>query len=62
MRPATVDDGSCDLSHLCLQGTVYDLELMGCIPTACPGDLNDDGAINVSDLLDFLIVYNSLCP
>ncbi len=59
---ATVDDGSCDLSHLCLQGTVYDLELMGCIPTACPGDLNDDGAINVSDLLEFLIVYDSLCP
>lgn len=59
---ATVDDGSCDLSHMCLNGTVYDEQLMGCVPTACPGDMNFDGAINVSDLLDFLLVYDTLCP
>jgi hypothetical protein len=58
---ATVDDGSCDLSHLCLEGTVYDLELMGCVPAACPGDMNYDGEIDVNDLLDFLVVYDSVC-
>ena len=26
---ATVDDGSCDLSYMCLNGTIYDEELMG---------------------------------
>ena len=58
---ATVDDGSCDLSYMCLNGTIYDEELMGCIPV-CPGDMNFDGAINVNDLLEFLLVYDSLCP
>ena len=48
---ATVDDGNCDLSYMC----------MGCVPV-CPGDMNFDGAINVSDLLDFLLVYDTLCP
>ena len=58
---ATVDDGSCDLSYMCLNGTVYDEQLMGCVPV-CPGDMNFDGAINVSDLLDFLLVYDTFCP
>ena len=26
------------------------------------GDMNFDGAINVNDLLDFLLVYDTLCP
>ena len=30
---ATVDDGNCDLSYMCLNGTIYDeKELMGCVP------------------------------
>ena len=58
---ATVDNGSCDLSYMCLNGTIYDEELMGCVPV-CPGDMNFDGAINVNDLLDFLLVYDTLCP
>lgn len=58
---ATVDDGSCDLSYMCLNGTVYDEQLMGCVPV-CPGDMNFDGAINVNDLLEFLLVYDTLCP
>lgn len=58
---ATVDDGSCDLSYLCLEGTVYDESLMGCVPIGCPGDMNQDGAINVNDLLEFLIVYDTVC-
>ena len=58
---ATVDDGSCDLSYVCLNGTIYDEQLMGCVPV-CPGDMNFDGAINVNDLLEFLLVYDTLCP
>ena len=58
---ATVDDGSCDLSYMCLNGTIYDEQLMGCVPV-CPGDMNFDGAINVNDLLEFLLVYDTLCP
>ena len=58
---ATVDDGSCDLSYMCLNGTIYNEELMGCVPV-CPGDMNFDGAINVNDLVEFLLVYDSLCP
>jgi hypothetical protein len=58
---ATVDDGSCDLSYMCLEGTVYDPALMGCVPAGCPGDMNLDGQINVNDLLEFLLVYDSLC-
>ena len=46
---------------MCLNGTIYDEQLMGCVPV-CPGDMNFDGSINVSDLLDFLLVYDTLCP
>jgi hypothetical protein len=28
----------------------------------CPGDLNDDGEININDLLDFFQLYGSNCP
>ena len=35
--------------------------LMGCVPAGCPGDMNLDGEIDVNDLLDFLLVYDSLC-
>ncbi|MFT4780262.1 MAG: hypothetical protein ACI923_002807, partial [Flavobacteriales bacterium] len=27
----------------------------------CPGDLNNDGLINVSDLILFLSLFGSLC-
>ena len=58
---ATMDDGSCDLSYMCLEGTVYDSALMGCVPATCPGDFDYDGAIDVNDLLEFLLVYNTSC-
>ena len=58
---ATVDDGSCDLSYMCLEGTVYDSELQRCVPTSCPGDMDYDGEIDVNDLLSFLVVYDSSC-
>lgn len=58
---ATVDDGTCDLSYMCLEGTVYDAELMGCVPLGCPGDLDFDGEIDVNDLLGFLVVFDTSC-
>ncbi len=42
---ATIDDGSCD----------FDVVL------ECPGDLNEDGVINASDLGLFLTVFGTIC-
>jgi hypothetical protein len=43
---ASLDDGSCTFD---------------CV-TACPGDFNDDGVINLTDLQFFLSVFGSVCP
>ena len=58
---ATVDDGSCDLSYMCGEGTVYDEVLGICVTNECVGDINGDGLIGAADLLDFLVVYGSSC-
>lgn len=58
---ATADDGSCSLDYMCLEGTVYDPELMGCVPATCPGDFNLDGMVALEDLLSFLQVYSTPC-
>ncbi|MGB1577529.1 MAG: hypothetical protein ACPG9S_05895 [Flavobacteriales bacterium] len=58
---ATVDDGSCDLSYMCGEGTVYDEVLGICLTNGCVGDFNGDGQIGAADLLDFLVVYGSSC-
>ena len=58
---ATADDGSCNLDYMCLEGTVYDPELMGCVPATCPGDFNLDGMVALEDLLSFLQVYSTPC-
>lgn len=42
---ATVDDGSCTVEFC---------------PT-CPGDLNGDGSVSTSDLLDFLTMFGQVC-
>jgi hypothetical protein len=35
----------------------------GCdYPDPCPGDINDDGTVNVSDLLEFFQLYGVDCP
>ena len=59
---ATLDDGTCDLSYMCLEGTFYDDLVQRCLPSACPGDLNFDQDIDVNDLLAFLLVYDTVCP
>lgn len=64
---ATVDNGSCDMSFLCGQGTFFDEASGSCLveggggePT-CPSDLDGNGTVGNSDLLDFLSDYGSAC-
>ena len=58
---ATVDDGSCDLSYMCGEGTVYDEVLGICVTNECVGDFNGDGSIGAADLIDFLVFYGTDC-
>ena len=58
---ANEDDGSCDMSYLCGEGTYYDEVAATCLPLECPGDFNNDGLIGAGDLLDFLALYNNAC-
>ena len=64
---ATDDDGTCLLPNgegcntTCLEGTVYDEALEGCVPEVQPcgfaSDLDNDGAVGSSDLLSLLTEY-----
>ena len=64
---ATISDGSC-LVVGCMDPDGLNFNSAatypgGCdYPDACPGDLNDDGEITVSDLLVFFQVYGTTCP
>jgi len=72
---ATDSDGSCEFNS-CIGCTYPDalnydpnatqdngicLFDAGPPENSCPGDFTDDGAISIADLLDFLIVFGSLC-
>ena len=62
-------DGICDqledtdFSSLCGPGTYWSDLYNQCLPVEddCPYDLNNDGLIQLQDLLDFLIYYGSAC-
>ena len=43
-------------SEYCLEGTVWDDELQGCV-VANPADINLDGCVQLNDLLDLLSAY-----
>ena len=64
---ASVDDGSC-ITVGCMDPAGYDYNPDanypgGCdYPDPCPGDINDDGTVNVSDLLEFFQLYGVDCP
>ncbi|MDE0978735.1 MAG: hypothetical protein OSA78_01980 [Flavobacteriales bacterium] len=47
----------------CLEGTTWDADLGGCIPTDsfCPEDLDGDGVIGVEDLMQLLSVFGTGC-
>ena len=54
---ANVENGTCDLySCRCLSGTVWDSELGGCV-SSNTADINNDGCVQLNDLLDLLSAY-----
>ena len=58
---ATEDDGTCDWSCACGEGTVWDDEAGSCVAT-CTADHNGDGAIGAGDLIIFLTLFGVSCP
>tara|TARA_Y100000385_G_C13100418_1_gene644173 strand:- start:1670 stop:3445 length:1776 start_codon:yes stop_codon:yes gene_type:complete len=63
---ATIDDGTCDFScffdeFICGQGSIWNANTAQC-EVSCLGDLNNNGTIDVDDLLVFLSVFASVCP
>jgi hypothetical protein len=63
---ASIDDGSCVIVG-CMDPDGYDYDPNatypgGCdYPDPCPGDINDDGLVNVADLLEFFQYYGQDC-
>ena len=63
---ASIDDGSC-VTVGCMDPDGYDYDPNanypgGCdYPDPCPGDINDDGLVNVGDLLEFFQYYGQVC-
>jgi hypothetical protein len=57
-----IDAIEVDGSTFCGEGTIWDEATQTCvsIPT-CQGDFNDDGLIQLEDLLDFLFIYGTSC-
>jgi len=47
----------------CLEGTTWDADLGGCIPTesSCPEDLDFDGVVGVNDLMELLSSFGMMC-
>ena len=57
IEQATIDDGSCHFNcQFCQDGTVWDEEIQGCI-SANTADINNDGCVQLNDLLDLLSAY-----
>ena len=60
---ATFDDGTCEFSCLCGDGTVWDIQQAKCIgDNSCPTDINQNGSTEVGDLLLILASYGASCP
>ena len=54
---AAMDDGSCHFNcEFCQDGTIWDEEIQGCI-SANTADINNDGCVQLNDLLDLLSAY-----
>ncbi|MBM55729.1 MAG: hypothetical protein CMB32_04135 [Euryarchaeota archaeon] len=59
---AITDDGSCDLTCLCGENLVWDIELEQCIPLpTCPSDIDHSGETDIQDLLVFLTSFGEQC-
>ena len=57
---ATSDDGSCDWSCVCGEGTIWDETAGGCV-AQCSSDQNGDGVVGAADLLMFLAAFGATC-
>ena len=54
---ANMEDGSCHfLCEYCIDGTIWDEELQGCVHGQS-ADINNDGCVQLNDLLDLLSAY-----
>ena len=63
IETAIIDDGFCDLSCLCGEGTVWD-ELNGnCVTeNSCESDIDSSGQTDINDLLLILVNFGMQCP
>ena len=57
---ATEENGTCDFSCTCGQGTIWDDSLNQCTPI-CTADHNGDGEIGTGDLILFLTYFGETC-
>ena len=57
------DDGSCTYQSLCGSGTVWSASAGQCVSAdpARPQDVNGDGVIGVSDILELLSFFGLVC-
>lgn len=58
-----LDNGSCEYpEQYCGFGTVWDTDSATCVESLdCQADLNNDGLVNTSDLLQFLGEFGTIC-
>ena len=57
---AIQDNGTCDFSCACGEGTVWDNNLMNCV-AHCTADQNGDGEVGTGDLILFLTFFGTNC-
>ena len=60
---AVEDDGTCTYQALCGSGTVWSASAAQCVlaDPACPQDVNGDGVVAVSDILELLSFFGLSC-
>ena len=58
-------DGNFILSNVCGPGTYFDTTIGSCVPENveefCPFDSNNDGEVDINDLMDLLLVFGTQC-
>ena len=58
-------EGNFIAGDVCGPGTFFDVNIGSCVPAAtediCPFDSNNDGEVDINDLMDLLLVYGTQC-
>lgn len=63
IETAIIDDGFCDLSCLCGEGTAWDEVIGNCvIDNSCESDIDLSGQTDLNDLLLILVNFGMECP